>query len=401
MKIEIKKLGEIREYEKNPRRNDKAVNAVAESIKEFGFKVPIVIDRDGVIVAGHTRYKASKKLGLNEIPCVVADDLTAEQIKAFRLADNKTAELSEWDIDLLSLELKELEGFDLDMNLFGFDTSLESGSIEIKEDNFDVEKELNSEECIVKNGDIWKLGEHMLKCGDSLKETAVKEFTDGIKIDMIFTDPPYDMVMGGSGCFAESMDNCMKRVEPLTHFDPSVLSWLKDFPVSSYYIFTSKDGIPKYLENFKGLNFNILMWDKTNPVPFTSGTFLPNIEYLLYFSKKDRIWNNSLKPTETYSKYYISEKLQGRKDGGGDLHPTMKPLEPISRAIRISSRNGGAVLDLFGGSGSTLIACEQLDRRCYMIEIEPKNCDVIIRRWEAFTGKTAERMNNVETENKD
>lgn len=401
MKIETRQLGEIREYEKNPRKNDKAVNAVAESIEEFGFKVPVVIDRNGVIVAGHTRYKASKKLGLTEIPCVIADDLTDEQIKAFRLADNKTAELSEWDLELLSLELKELEGFDLDMNLFGFDTTLESSNVEIREDGFDVEAELQNDNCTVKYGDIWKLGDHMLMCGDSLKETAVRSFTGDAKIDMIFTDPPYDMNMGGAGCFADSMAHCMKRVEPLTHFNPSVLSWLKDFPTSSYYIFTSKEGIPKYFDIFKGYNFNILMWDKTNPVPFTSGTFLPNIEYLLYFSKKDKIWNNSLKPTEIYSKFYISEKLQGRKDGGGDLHPTMKPLEPISRAIRISSRKGGAVLDLFGGSGSTLIACEQLDRRCYMIEIEPKNCDVIIKRWEAFTGKKAERMINVETENKD
>jgi len=211
---------------------------------------------------------------------------------------------------------------------------------------------------------------------------------------MVFTDPPYDMDMGGQGCFAEGMKNCKKRIDNIIHFDPYVLSHLPSMDIGSYYICTSKDGIPKYLDIFKDHNFNILVWCKTNPTPFTSGTFLPDIEYIMYFSKKGKIWNNSIKPTEVYKKYYISQKLQGRNDAGGeDLHPTMKPIELIANRIKISSNQGGYVLDFFGGSGSTLIACEQLNRKCLMCELDEHYCDVIIKRWETFTGREAVLVN--------
>lgn len=186
MNVIYKKLTDIKPYEKNPRKNDEAVKYVAASIKEFGFKVPIVIDKDGVIVAGHTRWKAAKKLGLNEVPCIIADDLNDEQIKAFRLADNKVSEKAEWDFDLLGEELDDL--FDFDMTSFGFEDVVEDEPIIIEED--DVPEVDEEAEPITKLGDIWQLGRHRLMCGDSTDRAMVEKLMDGNEVDMLFTDPP-------------------------------------------------------------------------------------------------------------------------------------------------------------------------------------------------------------------
>lgn len=174
MEIVNRKLSEITIYEKNPRKNDEAVKYVAESIRQFGFKVPIVIDKEGVIVAGHTRYKASIKLGLKEIPCIVADDLTPEQIKAYRLADNKVSEKSEWDFDLLDSELEDILNFN--MEDFGFEFMTEDEPDEVEEDDFDADKELKDiEEPTVKRGQVWKLGNHYLMCGDSTSKEDIEK----------------------------------------------------------------------------------------------------------------------------------------------------------------------------------------------------------------------------------
>lgn len=390
MQIIEKKISELKPYEKNPRRNDNAVDYVAKSIEQFGFKVPIVIDSNGIVVCGHTRMKAAKKLGLKTVPCIIADDLTDEQIKAFRLADNKTAEFAEWDFDLLNDELDGI--FDIDMGDFGFD-SMDFGSDGEKEIVEDEPPEIDeNSETICKFGDIWQLGNHRLMCGDSTDREQVERLMNGEKADMVFTDPPYDMEMGGQGCFKKQMQNCKDRIDDIIRFDPYVLSYLPKLDINSFYIFTSKNGVAKYLDIFKDLNYDILCWCKTNPVPFTSGKFLPDVEYLLYFSRSGRIWNNFLKPTSVYRKYYVTQKLQGRVDAGENLHPTMKPIEIIVDKIRINSNDEGIVVDLFGGSGSTMIACEQLDRKCYMMELSEKYCDVIIKRWENFTGKKAVKI---------
>ena len=230
-------------------------------------------------------------------------------------------------------------------------------------------------------------------CEDSFDKNYLDKLLDNNELDMVMTDPPYDMQMGGQGCFAESMQHCKKRLDDIINFDPYKLSFLPETSAKSFYIFTSKNGIPKYLEIFKDMNFNILVWCKTNCPPFTSGTFLPDIEYLLFFSKQgNKIWNNSLKPTEVYKKYYVTKAKEGTEQAGTDDHPTIKPLQILCDKIRISSNKNGYVLDLFGGSGSTLIACEQTDRCCLMMEYEPKYVDLIIARWEHFTGKKAEKI---------
>lgn len=343
-----------------------------------------------MIIAGHTRYKAARKLHLETVPCLLADDLTDEQVKAFRLADNKVSEKAEWDIELLAAEIAELEDFNMDD--FGFEVEIEAEGNEVVEDDFNEEL---PEEPTAKLGDIYQLGRHRLMCGDSTNEQNVLDLLGGEQIDTVMTDPPYDMQMGGQGCFTDSMKNCKERVDGIINWDPFRIDYLSRLDCGSFYVFTSKNGIPKYMEIFKDFNFNILVWCKTNPVPFTSGSFLPDVEYLLHFTNNKKIWNNSLKPTEIYKKYYISSKLEGR-EGVGDVHPTMKPVKLISDKLRISSNKNGNVLDIFGGSGTTLICCEQLERNCYMLEYDPRYVDVIIKRWEDFTGQKAELVKRAE-----
>ena len=387
MDIVEKKLADIKPYEKNPRKNDSAVDAVASSISQFGFKNPVVIDKDGVIVCGHTRYKAAKKLGLDKVPCVVADDLTEEQIKAYRLADNKVSELAEWDFDILGEELDGI--FDIDMSDFGFDLTEEEEETEIIED--EVPEEV---EPVAKQGDIWQLGRHRLMCGDSTSVTDVEKLINGNKIELVLTDPPYNMGYSGAGIIKETTKNVRERIKDIIDFDAHSISYLASMDVGSVYIFTSKDLIPEYFKIFDGWKFNILTWVKTNNPPMCNNNFLPDIEYMLYFHKgKGRVWNNGLRPLDIYRKAYFSSRQEGHEEAG-DVHPTMKPLKLLTDKIQISSSKNGNVLDIFGGSGSTLIACEQLNRNCFMMELDPHYVDVIIARWEKFTGQKAVLLND-------
>lgn len=389
LKIEYVDIDSIKPYKNNAKLHPKEqIEQIKKSIEQFGMDDPIGIWKDE-IVEGHGRLIACKELGYKEIPIIRLDHLTDEERKAYTLAHNKLTMNTDFDIDILNEELADFDT--IDMSDFGFDLDFD-----IEEEQEIVEDEVPEVpvEPKAKLGDIYQLGNHKLMCGDSTKEEDVVKLMNGAKVDMVFTDPPYDMNMGGQGCFKSSMDNCKQRIDNIINFDPYVISYLANMDIPTYYICTSKDGVPKYMDIFKEHNFNILVWCKTNPVPFTAGTFLPDIEYIMYFSKKGKkIWNNSLKPTDTYKKYYISKKLQGREDAGEDLHPTMKPIELISNKIRISSNENGIVLDIFGGSGSTLIACEQLNRKCYMMELDPHYIDVIIQRWENFTGKQAVKLN--------
>lgn len=192
MQIQLININKLIEYDKNPRKNAKAIEVVKNSIAEFGFKVPIVVDKDMIIVAGHTRYKASLELGLKEVPCIVADDLTEEQVKAFRLADNKTAEFAEWDFDLLFQELEELKGI-LDMEAFGFEEHEEK--IEVKDDEYEVAPPAEPK---AKHGDVYKLGNHRLMCGDSTLPKDVAKLMDGNLVDLVLTDPPYNVDYEGT-----------------------------------------------------------------------------------------------------------------------------------------------------------------------------------------------------------
>ena len=375
MKIVNKKIDEVFLYANNPRKNDMAVDKVATSIKEFGFKVPIVIDSKGVIVAGNTRYKASRKLGLEEIPCLVADDLTEQQIKAFRIADNKTSEYAEWDMELLEIELEGLDdvftGFDMkDLDdMFPDDT-------EVTEDDFDEEP---PEEPISKLGDIWLLGKHRLMCGDSTSEEDVSKLMDGNKADMVFTDPPY-------GVSYEGINN-----DEESGLEELLLKSFKNYSEnmekgSSIYVFHADRTAHIFHNVFrKFFHFSsMLIWIK--PALVLSQTdYQSRHEPCLYGWERNGTHNWYADRKQTTVLEIGKERVEG--------HTTPKPLEFIGEALRNSSRKGNIVLDLFGGSGSTLIACEQLDRICYMMELDEKYVDIIINRWEQYTGQKAVLLN--------
>lgn len=364
MVIQERNLGEIRPYEKNPRKNDAAVKYVAESIKQFGFKVPIVIDRDGVIVAGHTRYKAAKKLKLETVPCIVADDLNEEQIKAFRLADNKVAEKAEWDFDLLSSELDDL--FNFDMAAFGFDDAPdEEEPLEVDEDSYEAELPTEPK---AKLGDIYQLGKHRLMCGSATSFDEVDTLLNGSTIDLIYTDPPYGMsAVSKSGVLSEKYKtDIMNDGDNSVAMDSFNLCMAKFRDVKQVWW-----GANYYTECLPSSECWIV-WDKNNGSSDQTDCELA--------------WTNFRSVVRQFT--MASEKKNR-------VHPTQKPCKLFSEVVNKfdKKREFVNVLDLFGGSGSTLIACEQMGKTCYMMELDPKFVDVIIARWEQFTGKKAVLLN--------
>lgn len=392
-----KRLDELIEYEYNPRNNTKAIDPVAESIKEFGFKVPIVCDKNGVIIAGHTRYKASQKLGLREVPCIVADDLSEEQVRAFRLADNKTAELADWDFDLQGIELEGIEN--IDMSLFGFDMNGIEELPEAYEDEY--EQEIPTEPR-TKLGDLYQLGNHRVMCGDSSSTEAMDELLGGVLGDMCFTDPPYGVSIGDKNKVLQSVQEAGRITENIMNdtLDTDALyellcacfvnlrEHMKND--ASYYVTSPQGGqiglMMMMMMRDAGLEVrHNLIWKK-NSATFSMGR-------LDYDYQHEPIFYTWTDKHNFYGKGYQTTVWEFDKPRKCDLHPTMKPVELIAHAIENSTRQGDAVVDIFGGSGSTMIACEQMKRACFMMELDPHYVDVIVNRWEEFTGKKAVRVN--------
>lgn len=382
MNVQEIKLKDIKPYGKNPRKNDDAVPYVAESIKQFGFKVPIVIDKNNVIVAGHTRYKAAKKLGFKSVPCIIADDLTDEQIKAFRLADNKVSEKAEWDLDLLDSEIEEI--FDIDMTDFGFE--LESEELEAEEDEY---QGTVPEDPVTQKGDMWKLGEHILLCGDSTCITDVEKLMYEEKADMCFTDPPYGYeyqsnLRKKSKKF-DVIENVIENDDKILDFFPSIQLVCNGF----IFICTTWKVLDKWIPLFKKYHdlTNMIIWNKGGGgIGDLKHTFSTDYEVILCTNNGKEITGKRIGSVWTIKKDSSSEYV----------HPTQKPIKLSEFAIRNTTERGDIVLDLFGGSGSTLIACEQMDRRCRMMEYDPAYCDVIVDRWEKFTGNKAKLIRGVE-----
>ena len=370
--MEIIKLNinEIIPYPDNPRKNDNAVNAVAESIKQCGYCSPIVIDEGNVILAGHTRLKALKKLKWKEVECVRKTGLTEEQKKKYRILDNKTNELAEWDFDLLE---EEIDGLDFDGFDFGFDFNSDEDDAEIIEDEV---PEVNEEiEPTVKLGDIWQLGEHRLMCGDSTDKATVELLMDGKKADMVFTDPPYNMAFNGRSGKFDVIENDDLSEEDFNNFIEETCQMIKHLDPDCYYVWCNWEfyGVLQSKLPFK----SCIVWAK-NVFGLGRG-YRHQHEFCLFNGTiDDKITNES-------------DLWEIAKDSNY-VHPTQKPVALCARALKnhIDVEN---VVDLFGGSGSTLMACEQLNRKCYMMELDPKYCDVIIKRWETFTGKKAVKIN--------
>lgn len=374
--IVMKKVSDLIAYDNNPRNNDDAVDSVANSIHEFGFKVPIVIDANNIIVAGHTRLKASKKLGLDEVPCIVADDLSEDQIKAFRLADNKSAEFAKWDTKKLEEELKNI---DIDMTSFGFENIDDVLPKEVEDDDFD-EGQYLSDEPYSLQGDIYLLGKHRLMCGDSTNAENVKTLLDGQLVDMIFTDPPYNVNYEGSvgKIQNDNMDNNAFFTFLTGAFD-NMFSGIREGG-AIYVCHADTEGV-NFRTAFANAGFKLaecLIWSKDQFV-FGRQDYHWRHEPILYGWK------------EGSSHYFINDHTQDTiwefpRPKHNELHPTMKPLELVGRAINNSSKAGWKILDLFGGSGSTLIASEQAGRQAFSMELDEKYVDVIVKRFGKLTG---------------
>lgn len=389
MEIREVDIGSLKPYPKNAKQHDaKQIANVANSIKRFGWQQPLVIDDAGVVVIGHCRLLAAKKLGLKTVPVTVASGLTEDEIRELRIADNKTNE-SPWDFELLQEDLEglEFEGFDFDFEIPGE----EEEPVEVAEDNWD--KPL-PEEPRSKRGDIWQLGRHRLMCGDSTSEEDAKRLMNERTADLVFTDPPYNIASDSKNFAAD----CSKAMENLSNAD-----WDKEFDVknvfpvlfdclsadASVYICTSHFLAPDIWKWMKGWaeHYQYCVWAKPNPMPS--------------LSKRHWTWNTELICYATRGKHTFNFPTEGHalstwtinKKNGTTGHPTEKPIAVPAMAITHSSKPGDIVLDMFGGSGSTLIACEQTGRNCYMMELDPHYVDVIIDRWETFTGGKAVLLN--------
>lgn len=387
MTIIDKPIDELIPYANNPRHNDDAVFAVANSISQFGFKVPVVVDRENVIVCGHTRYKAAQKLGLKTVPCIIADDLTPDQINAFRLADNKTAELADWDMSKLEEELEGLAN-DFDMEDFGFKEleTLDEPS-EIADDDFD---DAPPEDPKAKRGDLYQLGEHRLLCGDATDQNDVERLMGGDKADLYLTDPPYNVAYVGKTKDALTIQNDKMADGDFRQFLVDAFSAADAVMKqgAAFYIWhADSEGF-----NFRGACNDIgwkvrqcLIWNK-NSMILGRQDYQWKHEPCLY-GWKDGASHN------WYSDRSQTTVIDMDKPSRSADHPTMKPVPLFAYQIQCSTKPGDIVYDSFGGSGTTLIACEQLQRKAMIMELDPRYVDVIIKRWETLTGKSAVLMN--------
>lgn len=389
MEIIKLKITEIKPYDKNPRKNDGAVDAVAESIKQCGYCAPIVIDEDNVILAGHTRLKALKKLKYKECECVRKVGMTEEQKRKYRLLDNKTNELADWDIDLLKGELDGLDFLDFD---FGFDIGIESEPQAIVED--DAPEVDNQAEPTTKLGDIWQLGRHRLMCGDSTDAGTVATLMDGKKADMVLSDPPYGMCLdtdfsgavGSLGSLGRKGGTRGNKYDKVIgdndDFKPELITtFFENFAYCKEVFLFGADYFAEFLPNKNDGSW--LCWDKRKE----SQADAIGSEFELIWSKakhKRRMLRHD---------WFGFLSSQNSKDAQHRVHPTQKPVTLLVDIIDQWGKDCNAIVDLYGGSGSTLIACEQLNRTCYMMELDPKYCDVIVKRWENFTGNKAKKIN--------
>jgi DNA modification methylase len=415
MHVEMRPIDTIRPYENNPRQNDGGIDAVAASIREFGFRQPIVADEDGVIIVGHSRYKAAQKLGLEEVPVHVAVGMSKSQAKAYRIADNQTATLSQWDDEKLPIELAQLQEMDFDLNLTGFSADelmrlLDSGANTGQTDPDAIPEP--PDEPITQPGDLWLLGKHRLLCGDSSKAEDVDRLLEGAAIHLVNTDPPYNVKVeprsnnaraAGLTSFERTgaaVTKMRAKDRPLANdfvsegeFDQLLQAWFGNLarvlgPGRAFYIWGGYANLGNYPPVLKacGLYFSQgIVWDKEHPV-LTRKDFMGCFE-IAFYGWREGAAHQFFGPNNAPDLWHIK-----KVNPQNMVHLTEKPVELAARAMAYSSLPGENVLDLFGGSGSTLIAAEQTGRRAFLMELDPLYCDVIVQRFEQFTGQKAERL---------
>jgi DNA modification methylase len=365
------------EYARNPRKNDHAVDKVAAAIREFGFRVPIVANSDGTIVDGHLRFKAARKLGLDTVPVLLADDMSEAQIKAFRISVNKVAELAEWDDELLMLELSELQESEFDLSLIGFDDNeldtllkaLNDEPGELLGDEDEV-PEAPAQPVTVR-GDVWVLGNHRVMCGDSTNLTDVERLINQKKVTMAIGDPPYNVSYEYDKIKDEMSENDYGQ------FCSSYLNNALNF--AEFAVITPGKNNEKYYTTRPDY-LGYMVWNKK----FSSslGSFYKCLvtEPILAFGKKIK--------NRHYATDYF-EVLTEREPGLRKLHTCPKPVELFCQLIEPMTEPKEIVYEAFGGSGTSVIACEKLSRICYAMEFSENYCDVIVKRWQSLTGKQA------------
>lgn len=385
--VEIEKL---KPYKNNARtHSDEQIEKIAKSMKEFGFINPILVDGNLNVIAGHGRILGAKKLGMKEVPCLFIEDLTEEQKRAYIIADNRLAEDAGWDKELLKIELEDLKNMNFDITLTGFeleDFDFSMDETEVIEDEFD---ETIPEEPTSKKGEIYKLGKHFLMCGDSTDINDVEKLMNGVKADMLLTDPPYNVdYEGGTGLTIQNDnmdDETFREFLRVSFFNAN--SVMKEGAV--FYIWhADSEGY-----NFRGACHDIgwkvrqcLIWCK-NTLVMGRQDYHWKHEPCLYGWKEgaSHLWASDRKQTTV---------LEFDRPSVSKEHPTMKPVGLFDYLIKNNTKKDDIVLDLFAGSGTSIIACEQNGRIAYSMELDPKYVDVIISRWEKLTGQQAERIEN-------
>lgn len=396
-------------YERNARtHSDEQVDQIAASIQEFGFTNPILVDSKNGIIAGHGRLAAANKIGLEQVPVIVLDSLTDAQRRAYIIADNKLALNAGWDLSMLGREIEQLEEEGFDLDLLGFsDAELEELMPEVEEHPGEDEKDEEPEplpDPKVVRGEVYILGPHRLLCGDATSIDDVDKLMSGQKADLVFTDPPYNTGMSNKE-ERSRMTGGGARGEWLSHFFDDAFTdeeWeaLLSGMCASYWAATkdsavlyvcldwrrSHELVPHLKNHFKFSN--LIIWDK---IVHGLGSDYKYTHEFIHVCKKG---DPSLDTHQGDREYQDVWRIQ-RKIGRDDDHATKKPIELVERAIRHSSKKRDIVLDLFGGSGSTLIAADSTGRVGYLMELEPRYCQVILDRWQKFTGNKAHREDGV------
>lgn len=407
-------IAELTPYERNARtHSDEQLDKIKNSINEFGFVSPVIIDENNMILAGHGRVEAARMAGLTEVPYRQVTNLTEDQKKAYILADNKLSDMAGWDLDLLNEELASIE---LDMADFGFDEISEE-DVEIIEDDFDEEED--KVEAVAKTGELYQLGEHRLLCGDSTSEEGVYRLMNNELADLVQTDPPYNVDVSNSDGLTIENDN-MSELEFVDFIDAAFYNLSRSLKEGgSFYVWHATRSVVAFKTALESNSLEVkqeLIWNKSQLVmgrqdyqwkhePCFYGWKSGASHYFINDRTQTTVIDE--KPlklddlTKEQAVKLLKKVLTIEKDSTvvnfdkpkhNDLHPTMKPLDLIAYQIKNSSRKGEIVLDLFGGSGSTMMACEQLGRKCYMMEYDPHYVDVIIARWEKMTGQKAVKI---------
>jgi len=397
--IERRKVSELIPYARNARtHSDAQVAQIAASIREWGWTNPVLIDPEGGLIAGHGRVLAARKLGIEDVPCMIATGWSDAQKKAYILADNQLALNAGWDTELLKVEIGELSAEGFDLGLIGFGDDFLAGLLNVGTEGLTDPDDVPEPpaEPVTVLGDVYVLGKHRLVCGDSTNASALDRLMAGDQAAAVITDPPYNQETEGGfkGKIGKSLKKQSADIASMCDFDPteflSILPTVQPSGKMNATVFCNKDLVPDYLSWARdcGYSFNILVWKKPSAIPL-GGSYVPDVEYCLVFRKLAKF--NTKVSGVSYSKVLT----YGRETG---LHPTMKPVAMLENQIKIVSDPGDIIADLFGGSGSTLIACEMSGRSARLMELSPAYCDVIVKRWEDFTGQKATRITAEEAE---